>query len=810
MKTKLITYLLLMFLLMLLGTQIFTQTPAQSTFQLKPQLFDLTPPGEHLNSKIQQHDYLHSLLNTHAESRFALQRKMASSQPVKTGHDLRTFVEKQKQTGDLTFLIQESPANENILHFRGDDTTLDSSYQYLSTPSALDMPDAKIYYLYDEDGRLTEMKKQIRADDVFQNFELTEYAYDMDGHLTDVAYHFWNDDWHLRKATLYTYDENGRLQQQTTENPNSPWQDESLDFVYAGSFNQPDTILVLRKVNGVNYELHQLKAFELNGHGLPVVKTVFLKFYTGEMVAVERMLFQYDNNLNLLEELTQFRCYESLGDWADHLKTSYVYNASGSLFTATTYSWLASESIWRETFFLVNDYNTDNNLLSQTHHRRAPEGDKSWIERRYETRSYDAAGKLMKEQYHQWDATGNSWKVTEQTNYGYNNQNQLQERITMISECADELYNSFKTTYSYDDMGTANDLKEYEWDLDANSWQLQKSVLRNLSYDGAGKVTEEVILTWVAGSSSYSHILYAYTETGLLAEQIHEYGSPGNWQPGYKFTYTFNQSGQVIEEAGHYWTPSGWVNNTKTTYHYSEQGFLLNETYEYLNGSTWTGISRWKYDYYNNGLLMQETFQTFKNNAWVNNNRFNYEYDENGNNTDFTVAYFNISSGSWQYSTKATRDFDEQNLETLYNSYWWNIQMNDWEANLRVHTTYDNSTQQPTERLTENFEFTNFVWAANLHTDHFWSGSITSSRDELASLLDCRLANPYSNGNLISCDGADGQIATLSVYDMLGRLRLEQTFTGQTTLNRPLEAGSYYFLIKNEQGEVYGRKVILY
>ncbi len=802
-----------MLLLMLLGSQIFTQTTAQPHQQLKPQLFDLTPPGDHLNSKIEKHDHLHSLVNTNAESRFALRRSMASSLPAHSSHALRAFVEKQKQqqTGDLTFLINETPDSENLLHFRGDDATLDSSYQYLSDPAALDMPDAKVYYQYDEDGRLTEMKKQIRTDQVFQNFELTEYAYDMDGHLISEEYHYWNGDWDLRRVTLNTYDENGRLQLQTTEHPNSPWQDESRNMVYTGSFNQPDTIRILRKINGVDYDLHQVEAFAINAQGLPNLKTVFLKFYTGELEPIERLLFQYDNNLNVSEELMQFRCYESLGDWADHVKTTYAYNSSGSLLSATIYSWFPSESAWRETFFLSNAYNADNNLLSQTHQRRAPEGDKSWIERRYETRSYDAAGKLLQEQYHQWDATNNSWKVSEQIDYGYNNQNQLQERKIMIGECADELYNSFKTTYGYDDMGTVNDFKEYEWDIDVNNWQLQKSVARNLTYDGAGKVTEEVTLTWVAGNSSYSHILYAYTETGLLAEQIHEYGSPGNWQSGYKFTYDFTQSGQVIVEAGHYWTPNGWVNNSRTSFNYSEQGFLLNETYEYLNGNNWTGISRWQYDYYNNGQLKEETFQTFKNNAWVNSNRFNYAYDENGNNTEFTVAYFNISSGSWQFSSKANRDFNGQNQETLYTSYWWNVQMNDWGANLRVHTTYDNSTHQPTERLTENYEFTNFVWSTNLHTDHFWSGGITPSRDEWASSLDCRLANPYSAGNLISCEGIEsGQTAKLSVYDMLGRLRLEQTFTGQTALDRQLEAGSYYFLIKNEKGEIFRRKVILH
>ncbi len=802
MKTN-VTLCTLFCLFLSLGNFLQSQSvPYLQNFKLQQP--GLTSPDDDLTSKLQQHRYLIELQNANGNSRIAWQREQAA-QPAATPSAVQSFLQNLMQQPPATSgLAQQASAKNDLVHFRGESMRLDSTYQYDGDPAVLEVPDSKIYYEYDENDRLTGQLTKLKFGQYYLDFTRNLYSYDEKGNLTADDLQFWNNAWEPRQSTQFVYDENGRLIQKTMTFALSPWQDETHELVYTGTISQPDTIYILRKADGVNMSLHQMEVFELNALGQPVMKSTFFKFYNGDIVNFQRTLYQYDGNARLSQELLQFLCYETLDNWAGHHKTNFTYDAGGNLLETLEYNWSNLDLDWHANVFTHNSYDADGNLLSQTIQRSQAQGEKSWVARQYGTQSFSWQGNLLQHLNFQWDGSNNQWKIQDETAYAYNDDGLLAEKTLQISQCAESLYNSAKHTFGYDETGRVNDSKVYSWDFDLNVWKTESMVLSDFEYDANGNIVEETVQNWVAGNWSYSHTLKTYDEAGKLTETILEFGSPGNWQPGHRFTYDYYPNGKIKEEAGHYYTAGGWLKNARTTFVYYENGHLQSETYEYLSGNNWVNVVRWLYAHDESGQLTEEVQQNFQNNAWKNNTRLNYTYDANGHLTEFSTAYF--SNENWVNSTRITHAYNGLGLETSSTDYWWNFNTESWSPSLRVNTIYDKATLQPVEFLTENFEHTNFAWDINQHRENFWN-ALTPAFSNAQNSLDCFMSNPYVTGSSIVCDGLTR--GKLSVYDVLGRLRLEQSFSGQTAIHQRLEAGSYFFVIRRENGETARRKILV-
>ena len=156
-----------------------------------------------------------------------------------------------------------------------------------------------------------------------------------------------------------------------------------------------------------------------------------------------------------------------------------------------------------------------------------------------------------------WDSGTNTYNVSQQELYTYNDANQVLTRTSQ--SWIGSWVNSYRSTNTYDASGyLVNSLSE-SWDFIGSAWE------------------------------NNSKSIYTNNASGTILQIVDQNAIPGttSWLNSDRYTYTYNGANQITEALTESWVADSWQNSDRLTQTHSG-GNLVNE----LNES-WDDTSTW-------------------------------------------------------------------------------------------------------------------------------------------------------------------------------------------------------------------------
>jgi hypothetical protein len=347
---------------------------------------------------------------------------------------------------------------------------------------------------------------------------------------------------------------------------------------------------------------------------------------------------------------------------------------------------------------------------------------------------------------------------------------------------------------------------------------LDSKVVRRISnYSINGNLLVEYTQKWNANTwIDDSRYTPTYDPNGYIISGLNENWSNNSWINNYKRSFTNDANGNMLTYLFEEWSNNSWMNYGKHTYTYNSNGNMLTELQESWNNNTWTNSSKSTYTYTINGNLLTQISENWTNNAWVNNGKNTYSY--NSNNKILSIIHENWQN-AWVNNFKYDLTYDVNGFENQWISLNWNN--NTWINNYKysyINDIYGNSISGKYEIWENNnwhqritmFLFGNNISIANIDildlvlyrytaTYKSFTNGITENKDNVQLSI---YPNPATNNLCINLQQLnDLQNTSVTVFDMQGKLLLQQTITQQQTeLNiNQFAKGIYVVKVQNEK-----------
>ena len=556
---------------------------------------------------------------------------------------------------------------------------------------------------------------------------------------------------------LYSYNSDGNLstEEQQYLDWNGDWYKWKLiEYGYSSMTQLLDTVVTsYRDYSAEAWVSWQMDIYTMDTQGLPKLKLTSFKDGEAGFVLDERTTYSYNNAGQILEDYIQRICFHGNTDaWRKTVKRSYSYDASGKLEERVTARW--EIDYWRETERLALDYDEFGNLLREQFFFAKLSGDSSWIPTQEEDITYDPAGNKVSVTVHKKGS--HQWVVQWQTDSLFDEEGKVIEIVERSGFCPPLLIAVSKKIFSYNFEGKLEEVVFYQCDLSTYEWK------------------------------EWQREIYGYSEDGLLEKwtlQNIDDNDPPGWDNSYQRLFSYDSLSLLKEKTGQYWVDSQWADDGLTTYSYDSLSRQTEEVFHYWNGEIWQIYSRNTFDYDGNGNLMEIM-------DWV------WNFD-----------------GTWNWkpgSVRFTFEYDDLGRQILEEIAYKNYDIGELLPKYRIHTQYHPITGKPIEHLTEEFKQTSYTWEWNITYHHFWNEATTPIWETADTGLECRFANPCGPNCLISCNGmAINKPTFLSIYDLMGRLRFQTRFTGETQLDGRMAAGSYFLVITSEDKVLFREKLVV-
>jgi hypothetical protein len=654
--------------------------------------------------------------------------------------------------------LTSTAQTKSTLNFRGEGSTLDSTYRYQFYFHE-SHPTEKIFYSYDDQDRKVSEEHRF----FFLPWEKDRrniYHYDEDGKLTAEVIQQWANVWIDYQQLIYTYDENGRITETITQISYSfptNWNNQfKVENIYNGDFEQPDTVKYYQMAIG--WFLTDIDVFELNDLGQPLKKSkYYLEWNSGDFIGYEREIYIYNMVSQLSETITQGICYWIPGYWYDQSKTVSEYNPDGSLAKELNYfpsgNYVPSWNLVGQTVF---SYDDNGNLTAEKIQSIEFGGTFTWQEGYRDHIEYNSNGDIARYLYETKDMNLNDWFLSGTIEYNYNDLQLLEEEIHFIKSCFDTLMEIYKYSKVYNGNQQLAEDYYHDWNFETNAWA-----------DPNWRTTFE------------------YNDEGLVSVEYFQ-SKPINtpdWIIITRTSYSYNGEGLPSEVLQQYWNDfeQMWINSSRTIYEYNALGQLE---------------------------IVRLQFWNFPQNQWEDTSKENYTYNEDGLLSERIEEY--IQNGIWFNNSKSDFTYNDQGQEVGKLISLWDSAENNWMQSWKYSTVYDPQTNMVLYYLTEFYGGTETTWVDSETFLHFWNQESTGVEQPDIQSLDCLFTNPYKPGSLIFCEKMTNEKSgTLLLYDMLGRLRIQKQFSGSTLIDASLEPGSYVLFIESGNNEILRRTLII-
>lgn len=691
---------------------------------------------------------------------------------------------KQENRQHAAFQSSPMPPIARTLDFRGTEWLLDSIHCSAGSGSIT----TKFYYSHDDNGRKIQQIKIIQYANGTMQTERERYFYDAQGRLEitlldsgqgsdwvpvfrflysyDAVGRLEMEKWQNWSGTgwdegtryLFSYDANDRLLQKTSQIFDGfSWQDNERERrIYLSAFAQADSIWYEANWGGTGLFTYLLDVFQFSTSGLPASSSQWTTF--SDVVPLEeetRHFFTYDADLRLTEVRVQGNNFCDTPTWKDAYRCLYAYDAAGNLVEQSVkQQFIPQYGEWIDNERELWEYDAAGNLVEERREYAVPDpATAEWLDFKKTDLFYNASGRLTLQEGYNKPLISSDWTLNYSDERLYDAQGlQVEQVVKTYDECAGNLKNSSRQTFDYGGGQQPVGIVSYIWIDSASEWSLYaQSIYSYNTFDSVEQITEQV---W---------------------EPVAEV-----WKNSRSFLFTYDAQNRLVERLRLSWNPFSqvWRNFQLWTYSYTPEGKIDKELRQFYLGGAWSNSSRRCYTYDANGYLVEVLSETWKNDEWATSSKSVYI-----NNPDGTPA-------SWEL-------------------FSWNNDIGLLVPNIRTYLTYDAATGKLASTLQQESKENGTLWFESESCTQFWSEFTTSAVELPSASLDCRLANPYVPGSLILCEGAAAQPKQLFLYDLPGRLQVEQSFTGQTTIEQPLAPGIYVLLVKDDQGGVFRRKIVV-
>jgi hypothetical protein len=243
---------------------------------------------------------------------------------------------------------------------------------------------------------------------------------------------------------------------------------------------------------------------------------------------------------------------------------------------------------------------------------------------------------------------------------------QKMDSLVVVDSYDGQTENSFKDSFTYNDLGMITSFTESDWDFEQSNWiDSYQSVLH---YDADLNLSEDISYNWDLTNNQWiatSKEIYSYNENLKLSLATGYIWRPDSesWMLDYQDEYAYTTN--AITFTRFIWDEQSqnWIIGYKTEYIYDTEGKLLLET-----SFAWNPVVS----------------------IWENLNKNEYTYNSNGKLETQILSFWYNDSQTWEFSQKEQYTYNTEGDMIMLNSYEWGGWLKSWDLTYKEEPTYNN------------------------------------------------------------------------------------------------------------------------
>lgn len=271
-------------------------------------------------------------------------------------------------------------------------------------------------------------------------FSLNSYSQKVQWMSTDV----WNNGvWTNSGKSINTYDGNGYLTHDLTQNFITSWQ----NVVQNNYTNNPDGTVQQKNSELWSTASSKWEPYNRTTYTYTPAKKVLTatseNYYDPSWVYFSKEIYEYDGNNNQTKILTQN--YDFVSPWKDASQTIYVNNPDGTVSQSTDQIW--NLNAWKNTNRTTYTY-TNSKITTELSEKW---NGTTWENESLETYNYDSNGHVIHNLSQSWKA--GAWKNESQSNITNNTNGSIHQIIYQYWNDKNVWENTYRVTFNYDALG---------------------------------------------------------------------------------------------------------------------------------------------------------------------------------------------------------------------------------------------------------------------------------------------------------------------------------------------------------------------
>jgi hypothetical protein len=349
---------------------------------------------------------------------------------------------------------------------------------------------------------------------------------------------------------------------------------------------------------------------------------------------------------------------------------------------------------------------------------------------------------------------------------------------------------SLRTTFTYNASGYPDTTLVELWQT--NTWVQNRRT--TFAYDATGKLLAEFIETWQTTAwANLEQILNSYDANGYLDTTLVQIWQNSAWVNSSSNDYTNDANGNRLVWVRQLWQNNAWVNSSRSTNTFNADGQLATNFYEVWQNNAWENFQQSTYNYDANGHWLSWIAEFWQNNTWLNDLRYTYSYDQNWNKV---TELREIGQGTgWVNLTRLTWTYDANGNSVTGKYESW--QDPNWQAAVGSIP------------LLSAGNITYFVSAYNYIAGYvsFLLGIPTNPTDNGFMTV---YPNPAQDKITVFTPKVNNDKSSfLSIYDMQGKLQLQQSLQKKQTEIDVSNFSNGMYLLKVITGDRQNETMIL-
>lgn len=362
----------------------------------------------------------------------------------------------------------------------------------------------------------------------------------------------------------------------------------------------------------------------------------------------------------------------------------------------------------------------------------------------------------------------------------------------------------------FTELGVVFESLQQLYDVDNQVWINDRYTTN--TFDANDELIEVVNEIWDGTTwMNSTRILNELNNNGEIGTVINQHWESGEWVNDNRSTFTYNASNDNDKLVYELWEDNDWSPDFQIFYAYNTDHLLVASIFQKwdANANMYGNINRTFRSYFTGtDLVSEETAEVWDAFAadpdWIPSSRLTFEYDSDDNQLSRLRESWNNVEEIYVNAELVTDAYSPEgyNVETI-TQVWQN---NAWANQNKTSQEYDEVGNLTIFR----FSFwQNDDWTEASHCEFFSTLTFVDDVTEVENELNCKLPNPFSNGDFILCENMrQNETLDLTIYDLNGKMVLSKPFDNQVNTSH-FSKGIYFFTIQNKGNIIFREKIII-